>query len=253
MLVTERAIKYLRTGDNNIRYVAALINCPTQATLYSIDVVTQIDYSDDPEINIYAFDNPKAAEQFVKDNIDSDFTWPIAEKRISQAPGYRYLFPEASIVAGGKAVFPDNWTYPSPIGIKGGSTFSEHGKGFLTNTAKGSYSGALCQGYIVVVVTLPANTSFPQTDATREYDDDTYTVCKCNDCGYVGIDFTEDNGEYICPQCGALYKCTTCDYVGITPTCPHCNTISPVKTPNTEDCYAVSDPIAINVQFEADA
>lgn len=262
MLVTENKVTYLRTGDSNIRYVAALINCPTQYTLYSIDVVTQIDYSTDPGINIYAFDNPKAAIKFIEDNgIDSSFTWPLEEERVAQAPGYSNLFPESSIICAGTAVFPDNWTYPAPIGIKGGSTFSEHGKSFLTKTAKGSYSGALCQGFITVVVTVPSSASFPTTGNGKTYDDATHYVCKCNDCGYVGLDFETrsdydaqtdaDSTKYVCPKCGGNYKCTTCDYEGITATCPHCETISPIKTPNTEECYELSDLIAINVQFEA--
>lgn len=252
MLVTENKVTYLRTGDNGIRYVAALINCPTQYTLYSVDVVTQIDYSTDPGINIYAFDNPKAAIQFIKNNgIDSSFTWPLEEERIAQAPGYPNLFPESSIICAGTAVFPDNWTYPAPIGIKGGSTFSEHGKSFLTKTAKGSYSGALCQGFITVVVTVPASLSFPTTGNGKTYDDAEHSVCKCNDCGFVGLDFELKDSKLVCPNCGSLYKCTTCDYEGITATCPHCDTISPIKTPNTEECYTVSDLIAINVQFEA--
>lgn len=254
MLFTERVIKHLRTGDNSIRYAVALVNCSTQNVLYSIDVVTQIDYSDDPKIKIFAFDNPKAAVQFVKENIDADFTFPVAEKMIAEAPEYFSLFPESSIIAGGKADFPSNWTYPSPIGIKGGSSFSEHGKGFLTYTAKNSYSGQRCQGYITVVVTVPADdVSFPSTGPTHTYDDVTHTVYKCNDCGYIGMDFEESNSAHVCPKCGSNYKCATCDYEGVTATCPHCNTISPVKTPNTSSCYSVSDLIAINVQFEADA
>lgn len=264
MLTASRTVRRLRTpksGNNTTyRYCVAPIGCSSQGSLYTIEVTSPINYGeDDPKIQIYVFSNPKAAQYFVKENIDTGFKWPEMEKRLKYAPDYNELMPEAHVICAGKAKFDkDTWIYPAPLGIDSASTGAEHGHAYVTETAIDSFTGPMAQGYLTIVVVFPeGSTTFSDYEANPS--DDTYMleeVRQCSRCGYFGTDVGADS----CPKCGTLYHCTHedgCDYVGTSSVCSrhkdeNGNTVPVVCEPvsfNNAVLYSISAPITITVQF----
>lgn len=130
------------------KFAVAQIKTTRSALLYGIEVSCQSGFDSDPEADIYVFNNPRAAKNFV-DGISSTFDWKKGyctnDARVTDSDslkGYNLgtavfddAIPGAYVVTYGRAPFDSNFT-GMPLSIAG-CRYSDHPKPFSTKTEPG--------------------------------------------------------------------------------------------------------------------
>ncbi len=153
--------KLFDDSQSKVKFAIAQPPVTTISLLYGVEVSAPSGFTDDPQLDIHVFNNPRAAEDFVK-TLVSDFSFK--DKGLSMPDVlYDKTLTGLYYVTAQRAVYHEE-VPNAPVGISGCS-YSDHAKPFITNTAS-DFSLPTAGSFLNVVAVINNTSAIDDDDET---------------------------------------------------------------------------------------
>lgn len=151
-------IKTSVTAVGNVKLAVAQPTTTQRASLYGVEVSCQSGFSADPELDIYVFNNPLAAKDFIE-----SYGQTLAEDQGSLKLGayayYDETTPGRYVITAQRAEFPAVPLKLAPLGIPG-CAYMHDPNPFYTDTEKDVYP-RVDSGFLTIVAVFNAAANLP--------------------------------------------------------------------------------------------
>ena len=161
------AISSVPTGIQDVgsyKIAVAQPRATQQALLYGVEISCQSGFSEDPEADIYVFNNPKAAEDFITTLTSTEYSFEENKLKADKELNFYKKFPGQHLVTAQRGKFNDGIEDASlaVVGIAG-SHYCTDAIPYVTDIDPYGYPTAR-ESYLTVVIVINNDQAVSDTD-----------------------------------------------------------------------------------------